>query len=67
MRSSRGTREQRCKGEVEMLKVLSVFGTRPEAIKLAPVIRALQKHSDWVVCRGAEVRGRRGEDSGPDP
>jgi UDP-N-acetylglucosamine 2-epimerase len=28
-----------------MIKVLSVFGTRPEAIKLAPVIRELQKRS----------------------
>jgi len=26
-----------------MLKVLSVFGTRPEAIKMAPVIKALEK------------------------
>jgi UDP-N-acetylglucosamine 2-epimerase (non-hydrolysing) len=28
-----------------MLKVLTVFGTRPEAIKLAPVIRALQRRA----------------------
>lgn len=28
------------------LKVLSVFGTRPEAVKLAPVIRALQSHPE---------------------
>jgi UDP-N-acetylglucosamine 2-epimerase (non-hydrolysing) len=28
-----------------MLKVRTVFGTRPEAIKLAPVIRELQKRS----------------------
>jgi UDP-N-acetylglucosamine 2-epimerase (non-hydrolysing) len=32
-----------------MLKVLSVFGTRPEAIKLAPVIRELRKHPDRVM------------------
>ncbi len=28
------------------LKVLSVLGTRPEAVKLAPVIRALQSHPE---------------------
>ena len=27
-----------------MRKVLSVFGTRPEAIKMAPVIRELKKY-----------------------
>jgi len=37
------------------LKVLSVFGTRPEAIKMAPVVRELQRrasHHDLqsVVC-----------------
>jgi len=25
-----------------MIRVLSVFGTRPEAIKMAPVVRALR-------------------------
>jgi UDP-N-acetylglucosamine 2-epimerase (non-hydrolysing) len=34
-----------------MIKVLSVFGTRPEAIKLAPVIREVRKHPDRVVCK----------------
>ncbi|HHT9108355.1 MAG TPA: non-hydrolyzing UDP-N-acetylglucosamine 2-epimerase, partial [Candidatus Wunengus sp. YC64] len=29
-----------------MYKVMCVFGTRPEAIKLAPVIKELQRHSD---------------------
>jgi UDP-N-acetylglucosamine 2-epimerase (non-hydrolysing) len=41
------------------LKVLSVFGTRPEAIKMAPVIRELQKHCDRVeslVCVTAQHR-----------
>lgn len=28
------------------MRVLSVFGTRPEAIKMAPVIRELQRHPD---------------------
>jgi UDP-N-acetylglucosamine 2-epimerase (non-hydrolysing) len=33
------------------LKVLTVFGTRPEAVKLAPVIRALARHPDRVTSR----------------
>jgi UDP-N-acetylglucosamine 2-epimerase (non-hydrolysing) len=37
--------EWRSEDEEEELKVLTVFGTRPEAIKLAPVIRELQKRS----------------------
>ncbi len=42
-----------------MLKVLCVFGTRPEAIKMAPVVRELQKHPDRVeplVCVTAQHR-----------
>ncbi len=31
---------------MKTLKVLTVFGTRPEAVKLAPVIRELEKHPD---------------------
>ncbi|KAA0244524.1 MAG: UDP-N-acetylglucosamine 2-epimerase (non-hydrolyzing) [Candidatus Brocadia sp. AMX2] len=31
-----------------MFKIMSVFGTRPEAIKLAPVIKELQKHADTL-------------------
>src|SRR3990172_2560378 len=39
------------------LKVLSIFGTRPEAIKLAPVIKALRaaparEKPDWVLIQG---------------
>ena len=33
------------------LKVLTVFGTRPEAIKLAPAMRELGRHPDWMVCK----------------
>ncbi len=33
------------------LKVLSVFGTRPEAIKMAPVVKELQRRGDEVVSR----------------
>jgi UDP-N-acetylglucosamine 2-epimerase (non-hydrolysing) len=33
------------------LRVLSVFGTRPEAIKMAPVVRELERHRDEIVSR----------------
>jgi UDP-N-acetylglucosamine 2-epimerase (non-hydrolysing) len=42
-----------------MIKVLSVFGTRPEAIKTAPVVKELEKHPDLfksVVCVTAQHR-----------
>ncbi len=42
-----------------MKKVLTVFGTRPEAIKMAPVVKELQKHSDVFdprVCVTAQHR-----------
>jgi len=45
--------------EVEDLKILSVFGTRPEAIKMAPVVKELEKYSDKVesvVCVTAQHR-----------
>jgi UDP-N-acetylglucosamine 2-epimerase (non-hydrolysing) len=32
----------------QKVKIISVFGTRPEAIKIAPVVRALQRCSDIV-------------------
>ena len=34
-----------------MKKILSVFGTRPEAIKMAPVIMELKKHPQIFDCR----------------
>jgi UDP-N-acetylglucosamine 2-epimerase (non-hydrolysing) len=34
-----------------MIKVLSVFGTRPEAIKMAPVVKELEKHPDQILSR----------------
>ena len=34
-----------------MLKVLTVFGTRPEAVKLGPVIRELGRHPARVISR----------------
>src|SRR5436190_68171 len=30
------------------MKVLCVFGTRPEAIKMAPVVKQLKKHPDFI-------------------
>lgn len=41
------------------MKILSIFGTRPEAIKMAPVVQALQQHPDEftsVVCVTAQHR-----------
>ena len=42
-----------------MIRVLSVFGTRPEAIKMAPVVHALQadaKRFESLVCVSAQHR-----------
>ena len=42
-----------------MLKILSVIGTRPEAIKMAPVIQELEKHGTDIassVCTTAQHR-----------
>jgi len=42
-----------------MIRVLSVFGTRPEAIKMAPVIRALRSRDDQfesLLCVSAQHR-----------
>jgi len=33
-----------------MIKILAVFGTRPEAIKMAPVVRALVNNFDVKIC-----------------
>ena len=41
------------------MKILSVFGTRPEAIKMAPIIQELSRHPDCirsVVCVTAQHR-----------
>ena len=34
-----------------MIKILSVFGTRPEVIKMAPVIKKLREYPDMFICR----------------
>jgi UDP-N-acetylglucosamine 2-epimerase (non-hydrolysing) len=43
---------------VTSLNVLSVFGTRPEAIKMAPVVKALNAESiiNSAVCVTAQHR-----------
>ncbi|MBS1788731.1 MAG: UDP-N-acetylglucosamine 2-epimerase (non-hydrolyzing) [Acidobacteria bacterium] len=40
------------------MKVISIFGTRPEAIKMAPVVKELGKHSniETIVCVTAQHR-----------
>ncbi|MBO5364533.1 MAG: UDP-N-acetylglucosamine 2-epimerase (non-hydrolyzing) [Clostridia bacterium] len=41
------------------IKVMTVFGTRPEAIKMAPLVKELEKHSDSIesiVCVTAQHR-----------
>jgi UDP-N-acetylglucosamine 2-epimerase (non-hydrolysing) len=41
------------------MKVLSIFGTRPEAIKMAPVVKEFERHSDVIesiVCVTAQHR-----------
>jgi len=35
----------------QIIKVITVFGTRPEAIKMAPVVRELNKYPDKVDCK----------------
>ena len=42
----------------QKLKILSVFGTRPEAIKMAPLVLELQKHAqlESLVCITAQHR-----------
>ncbi|MFA7467867.1 MAG: UDP-N-acetylglucosamine 2-epimerase (non-hydrolyzing) [Desulfotomaculaceae bacterium] len=34
-----------------MKKILTIFGTRPEAIKMAPLIKELQKYPEDISCR----------------
>jgi len=33
------------------IKVMSILGTRPEAIKMAPVVRELMRHTDTIETR----------------
>lgn len=36
-----------------MLKILAVFGTRPEAIKMAPLVKELEKYPEIIRCKVA--------------
>lgn len=38
---------------MEKVKVLAVFGTRPEAIKMAPLVKELGKRSNTIICKVA--------------
>ena len=42
-----------------MVKFAVVFGTRPEAIKMAPVVLAMRENPKWevrVICTGQHLR-----------
>ena len=43
---------------MEKLKVITIFGTRPEAVKMAPLVKELQKRAeiDTRVCVTAQHR-----------
>lgn len=43
---------------MEKIKVMTIFGTRPEAIKLAPLVRALEncEHTQSILCVTAQHR-----------
>ena len=43
---------------MKKIKVMTVFGTRPEAIKLAPLVRALEQSesTESIVCVTAQHR-----------
>ena len=43
---------------MEKIKVMTVFGTRPEAIKMAPLVRALEGcgNTESIVCVTAQHR-----------
>ena len=43
---------------MEKIRVMSIFGTRPEAIKMAPVVKELEKHAEIesIVCVTAQHR-----------
>lgn len=42
------------------IRILTVFGTRPEAIKMAPVVHELEKYPEYIesrVCATGQHRG----------
>src|SRR5690606_6528465 len=34
-------------GVAQRRKIMAIFGSRPEGIKMAPVVQALRSHPDW--------------------
>ena len=43
---------------MKKIKVMTIFGTRPEAIKMAPLVKELEKNSDRIesiVCVTAQM------------
>ena len=38
-------------GDMNKIKVLVIFGTRPEAVKMAPIVKALEKNRDSFVSK----------------
>jgi UDP-N-acetylglucosamine 2-epimerase len=46
------------KRRIKMIKVMSIFGTRPEAIKMAPLVKELEKRKniESIVCVTAQHR-----------
>ena len=57
MKSRRRSRERTVK-QMSKLKVMSVFGTRPEAIKMAPLALELQRREsiESLICVTAQHR-----------
>ena len=42
---------------MENIKVMAVFGTRPEAIKMCPLVLELQKYENITPFRGLKHQG----------
>jgi UDP-N-acetylglucosamine 2-epimerase (non-hydrolysing) len=55
---------------MEKLKVMTIFGTRPEAIKMCPVILEMQKFPEYIqpiVAVTAQHQGNAGSGNEPVP
>ena len=40
---------------MKKIKVLSIFGTRPEAIKMAPLVKELEKREEFLTVLGVTL------------
>lgn len=49
MRETVYSEQNKCGGEkmIKPIKVMTIFGTRPEAVKMAPLVLEFQKHPDY--------------------